>query len=73
MARSHRDSRIVFPASDVSVVERNGEPLPLLSAPIAPPAPDYPHEPQFDYSDGPQSLGIDALRIWRERKGVFHV
>jgi hypothetical protein len=51
-------------ATDSSVVEINGAPVPLLSAPITPPADDYPHDPQFDYSDGPQSLAVSALAMW---------
>lgn len=57
---------IGFPASQRSIVEVNGVPCPLLSAPLAPPAKDYPHVPQFDYDDGPQELGQEALRYWLE-------
>lgn len=56
-----------FPVPESSIVEVNGVAVPLLSAPIVPPATDYPHVPQFEYTDGPQSLGQDALRIWKER------
>ena len=42
-----------FSSPDSSVVEINGLPTPCLSAPISPPASDYPHKPQFLYSDGP--------------------
>lgn len=59
-----------FATSVRNIVEVNGVPVPLLTAPIAPPAEDYPHEPQFDYDDGPASLGEEALRIWRERRSL---
>lgn len=61
-----------FGASYRSVVELNGKPMPLMSAPLAPPASDYPHEPTFDYDDGPQELGEDALEIWRDRGQRAH-
>lgn len=54
-----------FPAHATSVVELNGVPLPLLSAPLVPPADDYPHVPRFDYTDGPQELAQDALAKWQ--------
>lgn len=70
----HSDSpELRFPASEFSVVERNGAPLPLLSAPLVPPADDYPHEPTFDYNDGPPRLARHALKIWRERKRARRV
>jgi hypothetical protein len=53
-----------WPASDASVVEINGQPVPLLSAPLVPPSDDYPHTPTFDYSDGPQSLAESAIALW---------
>ena len=53
-----------FPAVAASVVERNGRPCPCLSAPISPPASDYPHVPTFEYTDGPQSLAVDAVDRW---------
>ena len=55
-----------FPALAKSVVEINGKPCPCLSAPIAPPASDYPHLPQFDYDDAPQSLALSAVNAWRK-------
>lgn len=64
-AESVNDSRIWFSAQSASVVERNGEPLPLLSCPIDYPASDYPHLPMFDYSDGPQRNGQDAIDHWQ--------
>jgi hypothetical protein len=54
-----------FGVPDGSIVEVDGQPCPLLSAPLAPPAADYPHTPQFDYDDGPQSLQEDALARWK--------
>ena len=52
-------------ATDSSVVEINGQPVPLLSCPIMPPAGDYPHEPQFEYSDGPPENAAEALKLWK--------
>jgi hypothetical protein len=34
-----------FPVLDASIVEVDGQPVPLISWPIAPPASDYPHGP----------------------------
>lgn len=53
-----------WPALESSIVEINGEPVPLQSAPLVPPSKDYPWEPLFDYTDGPQTLGQSALRQW---------
>jgi hypothetical protein len=64
-AESVKDSRLWFSANESSVVERNGRPVPCLSAPVAFPAVDYPHEPQFDYTDGPASLGESAVEWWK--------
>lgn len=63
-----QDDRVRWPANEATVVEVNGEPLPSLSAPIAPPAADYPHLPRFAYDDGPQELGREVLRRWLEEK-----
>ena len=68
LARSLADPRVAFGVSDASLVEVNGRPVPLLSAPIAPPADDYPHPPLFSYSDGPQSLGMSARSIWERTR-----
>jgi hypothetical protein len=51
-------------APDSSVVEINGEAVPMLSCPIAYPAGDYPHKPEFDYSVGPQSNGRRVVERW---------
>lgn len=56
--------RLAFGALAASVVEINGQPVPMLSCPIAPPASDYPHEPRFDYTDGPAFLAEDAISRW---------
>jgi hypothetical protein len=54
-----------------SVVEINGTPVPLLSCPIAAPAADYPHEPLFDYDDGPEGNAVAAARAWRNRRAAW--
>mgnify|MGYP001565602334 FL=1 len=41
-----------WPCLDSSLVEINGVATPLLSAPLVPPALDYPHTPLYDYKDG---------------------
>ena len=51
-------------ACDASVVEINGMATACLSAPLTPPAADYPHRPMFLYDDGPQELGKDAIAKW---------
>lgn len=55
-------------ALECSVVEINGQPVPLLSCPIAMPADDYPHEPQFAYIDGPEDNGHHILAKWKEQQ-----
>lgn len=66
-----QEPRPWWSAVESSVVECNGQPLPLLSAPIAHPAADYPHEPQFQYDDGPESLGVECVAWWHsQRKAV---
>lgn len=59
--------RCEFPVPVRSIVEVNGKPVPLRSAPIAPPASDYPHEPTFDYDDGPQELQEEAVALWKKQ------
>ena len=54
-----------FPALAASVVAINGRPVPCLSAPIAPPASDYPCPPQFEYTDAPQEFAFAAVDHWR--------
>ena len=56
--------RLSFGALSASVVEINGQPVPMLSCPIAPPASDYPHEPRFDYVDGPAASGERVIDAW---------
>jgi hypothetical protein len=53
-----------FPALDASLVEINGQPVPCLSCPIAPPAEDYPHMPLFEYDDGPEENSREAINAW---------
>jgi len=57
-----------FGVLDSSIVEINGDPVPLLSCPMAPPAWDYPHYPEFDYQDGPQARGAEAAQAWQARE-----
>ena len=59
-----------FSVVEASIVEINGDPVPVLSAPLCPPADDYPYAPTFDYNDGPQALAEDALRKWWEKLGA---
>lgn len=54
-----------------SVVEINGEPVPMLSCPIAYPALDYPHKPLFDYNDGPKENAAEAVKFWEERRELL--
>lgn len=61
-----RDGERLFDSPQSSVVEHNGHPMPLRSCPLTHPALDYPHEPTFDYSDGPQLYAEDAMHIWRQ-------
>jgi hypothetical protein len=53
-----------FGVSDKSLVEVDGNPCPLQSCPLAPPAPDYPHAPTYDYDDGPADCATWALKQW---------
>ena len=70
LAEPHANPRGAWTQSELSVVARNGQPLPLLSCPIAPPAEDYPHEPTFDYTDGPAVNAADALKMWKAKRGA---
>jgi hypothetical protein len=54
-----------FPTCDASIVEIDGAPVPLRSAPLSPPAPDYPHTPTFNFNDGPQSLATHTISLWQ--------
>lgn len=56
-----------WPIRDESIVEINGMRVPLMSCPIAEPADDYPHEPAFDYHDGPEENGKQAHAAWMRK------
>jgi len=60
-----RDGKELFWIVDSSIVEVNGIPFPLNSCPIVPPAEDYPHEPKFEYNDGPAGNGEWAYKQWK--------
>lgn len=53
-----------------SVVEVNGVACPMRSCPICDIADDYPHEPTFDYTDGPQENAVLYINLWNSRKGA---
>jgi hypothetical protein len=68
LAVSTRDERRRFRAVECDIVEIEGRPVPCLGAPLAPVADDYPHEPTFQYTDGPRALAEEVLREWRQRR-----
>lgn len=57
-----RNGQLLFPVSLASIVELNGQPTPLRSCPLVPPASDYPHKPMFEYDDGPQEYCLPYLK-----------
>ena len=64
VTRSRNGGRELFQQHESSIVEVNGEPKPLQSCPIAPPALDYPHVPQFEYNDGPAHIAEELVKEW---------
>lgn len=65
-----RDGKHLWNSNERVVVEHNGQPLPLRSCPIVAPAYDYPHKPEFDYTDGPKARGLEALSCWLRMREV---
>lgn len=55
--------KISFPLPYCSVVEYEGKPLAMIGTPMAPPALDYPHEPQFVFSE---EDGV-SYEVWKAR------
>lgn len=67
---AYRDGHHLWNALEVSVVEHNGRPIPCRACPIVAPAYDYPHKPEFDYTDGPKARGLEALSCWLRMQEV---